>query len=440
MRYAETRLLSLILARASRSAAIGIVITFLTLDPVSASAQPITRIERDRARGILRAVRGEIERRYHDRTLHGVNLALRAAELDRRVQRASTYTEALELVAQLPFTLRDSHTFFVPPQIPVEVDYGWSMLMVGDSCFVAGVKEGSDAARQGVAPGDRVLAVNGDLVTRDHLWQILYIAHVLRPQRWLNVRLRSADGTVRDLRLNARVAPSYRPLGLTRDAGGGGVASLIRAAELTPEELAPRLEDSGEVVIWRLPSFAITPEALDDARRRLRGRAGLVLDLRGNGGGPVEALQAVLGTLYRDRVEIGSLMERSRERPLVAEGSGPAAYAGPVVVLVDSRSASASEVLARVFQLTGRGMVLGDRTAGGAMHSLQREMSIGGQQPALYGISVTDAALMMADGAPLEKVGVTPDELILPTPAQLAVGEDPVMARAMVVVSASPAR
>ena len=404
----------------------------------TASAQAITRIERERARGMLRAVRAEIERRYHDRALHGVNLGVRAAELDRRIQRASTYTEALELVAQLPTTLRDSHTFFVPPQIAVEVDYGWSMLMVGDSCFVTRVKEGSDAARQGVAPGDRVLAVNGDLVTRDHLWQTLYIAHVLRPQRWLSVRLRSAGGTVRDLRLNARVEPGFRALALTRMEAGGGIAALIRAAETPPDELRQRLEDRGGVLVWRLPAFTLTPEGVDEARRRLRGSGGLVLDLRGNGGGPVETLQAVLGMLYRGRVEIGTLAERSRVRPLAAEGTGAGAFAGPVVVLVDSRSAGASEVLARVLQLTGRGVVVGDRTAGGAMHSLQREMSIGGQRPALYGVSVTDAALVMADGAPLEKVGVTPNELILPTPAQLAAGEDPVLARATAVVSSSP--
>jgi carboxyl-terminal processing protease len=417
---------------------------FLTSLPCAlvpeASAQAITRIERDRARGMLRAVRAEIERRYYDRTLHGVNLAVRAAELDRRIQRASTYTEALELVAQLPTTLRDSHTFFVPPQVAVEVDYGWSMLMVGDSCFVRRVDEGSDAARQGVAPGDRVLAVNGDLVTRDHLWQILYIAHVLRPQRWLRVRLRSADGTVRDLRLNARVEPSYRALALTRMEAGGGIGALIRAAELPPEELEPRLADVGDVLVWSLPTFSVTPGAIDEARGRLRGRAGLVLDLRGNGGGPVEPLRAVLGMLYRDRVEIGTLVERSRERPLMADGTGAGAFAGPVVVLVDSRSSAASEVLARTLQLTGRGVVLGDRTAGGAMHSLQRQMTIGGSRGALYGVSVTDAALVMADGAALEKTGVTPDELILPTPAQLAAGEDPVMARAMARVSTPAGR
>lgn len=415
--------------------------TFLPGLPVhsaSAQAPPITRVERDRARGMLRAVRGEIERRYYDPSLRGVDLGRRAAELDRRIRQAATYTDALELVAQLPTTLRDSHTFFVPPQIPVMVDYGWSMLMVGDSCFVQRVEPGSDAESQGVKPGDRVLAVNGDLVTRDHLWQILYIAHVLRPQRWLRARIRSADGTVRDLRLNAKVEASFHPLALTRMQDGGGIAGLIRAAELSAEEYQPRLEERGGVLVWTLPTFTINPDSLNAARRRLRGRAGLVLDLRGNGGGSVEALQAVLAMMYRDRVQIGTLVERGRERPLAADGSGASAFAGPVVALVDSRSSSASEVLARLLQLTGRGVVLGDHTAGAVMHALQRQMSIGGDHPVYYGVSVADAALVMSDGDELEKVGVTPDELILPTPAQMAAGEDPAMVRAMAVVASAP--
>ncbi|HET7464561.1 MAG TPA: S41 family peptidase, partial [Longimicrobium sp.] len=333
----------------------------------------------------------------------------------------------------------DSHTFFVPPQIPVMVHYGWSMLMVGDSCYVQRVEPGTDAANQGVKAGDRVLAVNGDLVTRDHLWQILYIAHVLRPQRWLRARIRSADGTERDLRLNAKVEASFHPLALTRMQDGGGIAGLIRAAELPPDAYQPRLEDRGNVLAWTLPTFTLTPEALNEARRRMRGRAGLVLDLRGNGGGSAEALQAVLGMIHRDRVEIGTLVERSRERPLAADGGGASAFAGPVVALVDSRTGSASEVLARLLQLTGRGVVLGDRTAGAVMHADQRQMSIGAENRAVYyGVSVTDAALVMPDGNELEKVGVTPDELILPTPAQMAAGEDPAMARAMAILAGPP--
>jgi C-terminal processing protease CtpA/Prc len=48
-----------------------------------------------------------------------------------------------------------------------------------------------------------------------------------------------------------------------------------------------------------------------------------------------------------------------------------------------------------------------------------------------YGIQVTMANLIMSDGKSLEKTGVTPDKLLLPTAADLAAGRDPVLAHAV---------
>ena len=49
---------------------------------------------------------------------------------------------------------------------------------------------------------------------------------------------------------------------------------------------------------------------------------------------------------------------------------------------------------------------------------------------AFWGLSVTDADLIMNDGKSLEKTGVTADETLLPAPADLAAKRDPVLARA----------
>ena len=55
---------------------------------------------------------------------------------------------------------------------------------------------------------------------------------------------------------------------------------------------------------------------------------------------------------------------------------------------------------------------------------------VGQDTVAFYGASITEADLIMTDGKSLEHTGVTPDQLLLPSPYALANGRDPVLARA----------
>jgi C-terminal processing protease CtpA/Prc len=113
-------------------------------------------------------------------------------------------------------------------------------------------------------------------------------------------------------------------------------------------------------------------------------------------------------------------------------------FPGKVFVLVDSQSGSAAEVFARIMQLEKRGMVIGDRSAGKVMTSVQATFAFNTPaaasfqftRVAFYGANITIADLIMSDGKSLEKTGVTPDLLLLPTPEDLATGRDPVLARA----------
>jgi C-terminal processing protease CtpA/Prc len=99
-------------------------------------------------------------------------------------------------------------------------------------------------------------------------------------------------------------------------------------------------------------------------------------------------------------------------------------------VLIDSDSASCSELFARVIQLESRGTVIGDRSSGSVMEARRYSESQGADTKVFYAFSVTDADLIMKDGKSLERVGVVPDELVLPTAKDVAEGKDPVLARA----------
>jgi len=87
-----------------------------------------------------------------------------------------------------------------------------------------------------------------------------------------------------------------------------------------------------------------------------------------------------------------------------------------------------------VIQLEKRGIVIGDRTAGAVMGSSHHEHMVGGNVVTFYSVSITQTDLTMTDGKSLEHVGVTPDELLLPTAADITAKRDPVLSRAAVLI------
>jgi len=131
---------------------------------------------------------------------------------------------------------------------------------------------------------------------------------------------------------------------------------------------APVVDMGDELMILKFPHFYFKEWKIDGLIGEARKHKGLILDLRGNGGGSEETLKYLLGGVFDKEIKIGDLVRRDERKPIVARAHGHA-FAGKLLVLVDSASVSAAETLARVVQIEKRGVVLGDHSAGMVMES-----------------------------------------------------------------------
>jgi carboxyl-terminal processing protease len=134
-------------------------------------------------------------------------------------------------------------------------------------------------------------------------------------------------------------------------------------------------------------------------------------------------------------VTIGNVVRRDGTETIVS-ANPRSRFGGRLAVLIDGRSASSAEVLARVVQLERRGTVIGDRSSGSVMGGrlFVHEIRLGVFEAVLFGVSVTVADLIASDGQSLEHAGVTPDEWLIPSIEDVAEGRDPVLARAVEIL------
>jgi C-terminal processing protease CtpA/Prc len=229
----------------------------------------------------------------------------------------------------------------------------------------------------------------------------------------------------------AKITPGKRVMDLT----GSDIFTLIRENENYEHYSRQRFVEIGDdLFIWKMPHFDLEDAEVDSMLGKVRKHKSLILDLRGNGGGYIDTLQRLVGYFFDHDVKVADRKGRKEMKPQLAKTRGDSVFKGQLVVLVDSRSASAAEIFARLIQLEHRGTVLGDRSAGAVMEARHFPHQSGLDVVAFWGLSITDADVIMSDGKSLEKTGVSVDELVLPTAADLAAKRDPVLARAAELV------
>lgn len=146
----------------------------------------------------------------------------------------------------------------------------------------------------------------------------------------------------------------------------------------------------------------------ESALRKSKKADGLIIDLRGNGGGLLQSAIEI-GSMFIDRGLIVQTIDREGRREQI-ESTGRVLWRKPTVVLINEASASASEILAGALRDNNAATLVGTKTFGKASVQNVRRLSDGSA------LLVTIAKYLTPSGEDINKKGIEPDILVmLPT-------------------------
>jgi carboxyl-terminal processing protease len=142
----------------------------------------------------------------------------------------------------------------------------------------------------------------------------------------------------------------------------------------------------------------------------LKGVDGIVIDLRGNGGGSLAEATSLTG-LFIDTGPVVQVKDAFGKIEVETDPEPGLAYRGPLAVLVDRDSASASEIFAGAIQDYGRGLVIGEPTFGkGTVQTLiDLNRYVPGEENNLGRLRLTMAEFFRISGGSTQLRGVEPD-------------------------------
>jgi carboxyl-terminal processing protease len=242
------------------------------------------------------------------------------------------------------------------------------------------VFEDSPAEKAGIERGDFILSVNGRSIAGVN-------------SDVATSRIKGEAGTTVELSVVTPGDAEPRELKVERERIEVPVASG-RIVERDGKKLAVV-----ELVSFSSGAHGILGQEIDEQLKK--GAEGIVLDLRGNGGGLLTEAQLV-SSIFIEEGKIVSTRGRSRpERTLEAEGDAIDEDI-PVVVLVDGGSASASEIVTGALRDRHRATVVGTRTFGKGLVQEVKPLSNGGV------LDITVANYYLPGGETIAKAGIKP--------------------------------
>jgi carboxyl-terminal processing protease len=389
---------------------------------------------------------------HFDRTLNGVDWNAVRTELRPKAAAAKTVGELRAVLRDMLGRLGQSHFAVIPASgdsaakaaHDMSGDTGIDVRLVDGVVVVSSVEPESSAAQTGVKPGWKVVSIGGTRL--DPLVAELPAESRLRSvEAWriAQERLRGTSGTRVRIAFEDLNAHQYDLTLDRRPETGepvtvGHLPTMFVRVESERRQMPGGL--SAGVIRFNVWMTAVDRE-FEKAMGAHRDADGIVIDLRGNPGGLAAMLMGISGHFVNERKTLGTMKTRDSELRFVANprlvnaaGERVAPFAGPVAIIVDSMSGSASECFTGGMQGIKRARVFGQTSMGQALPALFNKLPNGDILIHAYGDFVA------ADGTRLEGRGVVPDEVTPLSREALARGQDPAMDAALAWVARSAGR
>lgn len=314
----------------------------------------------------------------------------------------------------------DPHSNYYPPIDAIELNRQTTLQLEGigvsirpergneDYTKIETIVEGGPASKSGqIKSGDRIIGVaqDGDKMVDVIGWPSSEIVGLIRGKRGTKVTIRvlgpgaqmsqaRSVTLVRDVIQEEDAGVRSRTVELTRD----GKKHVFGVIEIPSFYLNYRARRAGT-------EYRSVSEDTNNALKSLSAKnvEGIIIDLRNNPGGSLEEVARMLGQVIKSGPVVQIRDGNGNVSVFEDNDGGAQTYAGPLAILVNLASASASEIYSAAIQDYERGVVIGSTTTGKGTAQVQLDSLAYGQA------TLTQRKFYRVTGGSTQNKGVIPD-------------------------------
>jgi carboxyl-terminal processing protease len=346
-----------------------------------------------------------IQERYYDLKFHGIDWQASRIKFRSLASQAKTTHEFYDVIRKMLSALKDAHTRVYSPDEkfdwwnPRFITLGFTIREVEGLPTVIQVDRTSEAARNGIRPGDVLLKID-NLPAKEFITQKLQAPGL------------ASDTSARYRAIaNVLEGPAGSTVRIDWQAKGGKSKSAAFNRFWNQKQLGFGSQRADNIAIIKIDAFtqSLALEFTKALPKMVADADAIILDLRGNGGGDAEAMADVVSPFLEDGTGLGKFVDRSGasfELHSYLKRLWPSAAAVnlPIVVLTSESTSSAAEIMTAALQTNRNAQVIGTDTCGCVLAIRSRHALPDGGV-----LDVSEFDYRTTAGVRLEGRGIIPD-------------------------------